>query len=309
MTHFLRRVSVVIFSTLIMMALLASVPSQVRAAVENWSFETLPTDGGWQIAVEEGSEHVEGDCTSHWLELEPVEGSCFVQFTQDSPTAFALYHEIPGGGYVVIRHLDTEFIFNLAVDQVTYNEGALQITYASENLDGRILDNGDNKWSLGDGGQKMAIYELSAEPDDWFDIDPSLVTSILASPTEMEVDSDGVVGDGDTDGEWVTIHLLLGGSDDPSISMIGSTRLVGSTTEFANDRVRWVWLRCIREGDAGSSRRLPLGCRTVSRGAGLGSSLERRAYRLSAADRRSGYMRVAIYADGEWHYSSALSVR
>jgi hypothetical protein len=97
--------------------------------------------------------------------------------------------------------------------------------------------------------------------------------------------------------------------DDPSISLIGRTRLVGSTTEFANDRVRWAWLRCTRDGDVGSSRRLPLGCRIVARGAGLGSSLERRAYRLSAADRRYGYMRVAIYADGEWHYSSALSVR
>lgn len=109
--------------------------------------------------------------------------------------------------------------------------------------------------------------------------------------------------------EYLREIYVSGGGDDPSISMIGSARLVGSTTEFANDRVRWVWLRCIREGDAGSSRRLPLGCRTVSRGSGLGSSLERRAYRLSAADRRSGYMRIAIYADGEWHYSSALSLR
>lgn len=99
------------------------------------------------------------------------------------------------------------------------------------------------------------------------------------------------------------------GSEDPSISAIGSTRLVGSTTEFANDRVRWAWLRCTRDGDAGTSSRLPLGCRIAARGAGLGSSLERRAYRLSAADRRSRYMRVAIYADGEWHYSSAVSVR
>lgn len=98
-------------------------------------------------------------------------------------------------------------------------------------------------------------------------------------------------------------------SEDPSISMIGRTRLVGSTTEFANDRVRWEWLRCTRDGDAGTSSRLPFGCRTAARGAGLGSSLERRAYRLSAADGRSGYMRVAIYADGEWHYSSALNVR
>ena len=99
------------------------------------------------------------------------------------------------------------------------------------------------------------------------------------------------------------------GGEDPSISAIGSTRLVGSTTEFANDRVRWAWLRCTRDGDAGTSSRLPLGCRIAARGAGLGSSLERRAYRLSAADRRSRYMRVAIYADGEWHYSSAVSVR
>jgi hypothetical protein len=100
----------------------------------------------------------------------------------------------------------------------------------------------------------------------------------------------------------------LGGGD-PSISAIGRTRLVGSTTEFADDRVRWAWLRCMRDGDAGTSSRLPIGCRIAARGAGLGSSLERRAYRLSAADRRSRYMRVAIYADGEWHYSSAVSVR
>jgi hypothetical protein len=101
----------------------------------------------------------------------------------------------------------------------------------------------------------------------------------------------------------------LGGGEDPSISAIGRTRLVGSTTEFADDRVRWAWLRCTRDGDAGTSSRLPIGCRIAARGAGLGSSLERRAYRLSAADRRSRYMRVAIYADGEWHYSSAVSVR
>jgi hypothetical protein len=99
------------------------------------------------------------------------------------------------------------------------------------------------------------------------------------------------------------------GGEDPSISAIGRTRLVGSTTEFADDRVRWAWLRCTRDGESGTSSRLPTGCRIAARGAGLGSSLERRAYRVSAADRRSRYMRVAIYADGEWHYSSAVSVR
>jgi hypothetical protein len=31
--------------------------------------------------------------------------------------------------------------------------------------------------------------------------------------------------------------------EDPSISAIGRTRLVGSTTEFASERVRWAWLR------------------------------------------------------------------
>ena len=116
-------------------------------------------------------------------------------------------------------------------------------------------------------------------------------------------------GWGDTWSGVPVTTVPVGGGDDPSISVIGSTRLVGSTTEFANDRVRWAWLRCTRDGDAGTSSRLPLGCRIAARGAGLGSSLERRAYRLSAADRRSRYMRVAIYADGEWHYSSALSVQ
>ena len=97
--------------------------------------------------------------------------------------------------------------------------------------------------------------------------------------------------------------------DDPSITAIGATRLIGSTSTFSSDRVRWAWLSCRASGDGGTDARVPLGCRTVARGSGLGSSLERRAYRVTAQDRRHRYMRVAIYADGAWHYSSTHSLR
>jgi hypothetical protein len=97
--------------------------------------------------------------------------------------------------------------------------------------------------------------------------------------------------------------------DDPSITAYGATRLIGSTSTFASDRVRWAWLSCRTSGDGGTDTRLPAGCRTVARGSGLGSALERRAYRVTAQDRRHRYVRVAIYADGSWHYSSTHNVR
>lgn len=293
-------------------------PTPVSAATD-WSFESSATDSGWQIEVEEGSGHVEGDCTSigdDWLLLEPMEGTCYVQFSQENPTAFALHHVLPNGKYIVFRHVDEMSPYLVAIDAVSLDGDTLQFTMASENLIGEILDVESETWDLGAEQQKIALYLLSEEPGDWFHIDPTIVEAVLLSPSEMEVDFDGDDGEGDTDGQWVTRTCNLetaicntGVTEDPLITASGRFLLTGSTIEFASVRVRWAWLSCRISGDAGENRRVPSDCRTVSRGAGFGSSLERRPYRVTARDRARGFLRVAIYADGVWHYSSTHSVR
>lgn len=171
-------------------------------------------DNGWQIEVEVGSGHVEGDCSNDgelWLELRVIDGSGYVQFVQDGITAFALCDALPDGGYVVLRRLDTHAQFLVAIDQVAFSNGDLSLTLASENLDDKMSDVGDLSWSLDDGGQKLALYHLSAEPDNWFNIDPAKVVQVLRSPFTIEIDFDGEPGDGDTDGHWVTFGIDLNG--------------------------------------------------------------------------------------------------
>ena len=310
-------------AALLMFTVLLGTPSRVSAVAENWSFESSSTDGGWQIAVQDGSAHVEGDCTDStvealpWLDLDPQEGACFVQFSQMFPTAFALYHALPGGGFIALRHLDTTGPFVLAVDEVTYDDGNLQITYASENFDGDevILDNGPDAWSLGDAGQKMAIYLLTAEPADWFDIDPSLIEEVLLSPEEMEVDSDGHRGDGDTDGEWVTKDLDLSGNCGtldatvcPTITDAGSGKLIGAPGSAAmSTPARYTWLSCRVAGGGTTSR--PSDCRAGKTVTSTGARFSRMAYRISLADRRSGYLRLAVQVRGTTYYSGTFDVR
>ena len=66
-------------ATLFLAGLFGIAPKPALAATD-LSFESLPTDSGWEIDVEAGSAHLEGDCTDtgvEWLELEPVQGDCF----------------------------------------------------------------------------------------------------------------------------------------------------------------------------------------------------------------------------------------
>lgn len=473
-----RRLLATISAVLFLVGLFGIAPRPVLAATD-LSFENLPTDSGWEIDVEAGSAHLEGDCTEtgeQWLELVPVEGACFVQFSQLFPTAFALHRALPGGQQLVFRHVDNQDPFLFAIDAVTLNGNELSFTMASDNFDDALGYRFENdEWShLGSAQQKMALYLLSETPEDWFDIDSSIVEAVLLSPGEMEVDHDGEVNDGDTDGQWATrtcnlrtgtcdgdngdltvtlydqggslgsgsyfdshpkpweanglraftkcdsfqvpsiyalstdgqpfnryncdddnfiahysgtitvpttddytfakssddgltvfidgelvidewslhgmddfvgetIHLeagraytfeawmydgccgagaillarpsrgaelqivpatWLGGGGDPSIMSAGGRKLIGSTVEFANARVRWVWMRCTNAGEAGVARRLPRDCSVVQRGTGLGGSLSRKPYRMSGIERN---LRLAIYSGGTWHYSATYA--
>lgn len=202
-----RRIVAMFITAALAVTALGFSPAPV-AAGSDWSFEGLPTDSGWEIEVEAGSGHGEGDCTDSgfsWLTLEPVEGDCFVQFSQEMPSAFALHHALPGGKHIVFRHIDNQAPFLFAIDSVSLDGNEFRFTMASQNFDDSLgYRFEDDSWTLEDGTpqQKMALYVLSAEPANWFDIDPAIVQSVLLSPGEMEVDHDGLVNDGDTDGVW-----------------------------------------------------------------------------------------------------------
>jgi len=99
-----------------------------------------------------------------------------------------------------------------------------------------------------------------------------------------------------------------GGDGDPQIEVASRRELIGSTSEFADDRIRWAWMRCTEGGSSGIESQLPRDCRVAANGSGKGSALARRPYQISRSDLRDGFIRLAIFAHGTWHYSEALSL-
>lgn len=99
-----------------------------------------------------------------------------------------------------------------------------------------------------------------------------------------------------------------GGDGDPQIEAVSRRELIGSTIDFADDRIRWAWMRCTEDGDSGIETQLPRDCRVTANGSGKGSTLSRRPYQISRSDLRAGFIRLAIYSRGEWHFSAAHSL-
>ena len=139
-------------------------------------------------------------------------------------------------------------------------------------------------------------------------------------------DEDGNVGDGSVGDIDVTEpHLVIGGhawmlpggstncgtldsTVCPTITDAGSRKLIGAPGSAAmSTPARYTWLNC-RVAGAGTTSR-PSDCRPGKTVTSTGARFSRMAYRISLADRRSGYLRLAVQIRGVTYYSGAFDVR
>ena len=139
-------------------------------------------------------------------------------------------------------------------------------------------------------------------------------------------DEDGNVGDGSVGDIDVTEpHLVIGGhawmlpggstncgtldsTVCPTITDAGSRKLIGAPGSAAmSTPARYTWLNC-RVAGAGTTSR-PSDCRPGKTVTSTGARFSRMAYRISLADRRSGYLRLAVQVRGTTYYSGTFDVR
>jgi alpha-tubulin suppressor-like RCC1 family protein len=94
----------------------------------------------------------------------------------------------------------------------------------------------------------------------------------------------------------------------PTITDAGSGKLIGAPGSAAmSTPARYTWLSC-RVAGAGTTNR-PSDCRAGKTVTSTGARFSRMAYRISLADRRSGYLRLAVQVRGTTYYSGTFDVR
>ena len=94
----------------------------------------------------------------------------------------------------------------------------------------------------------------------------------------------------------------------PTITDAGSGKLIGAPGSAAmSTPARYTWLSCRVAGGGTTSR--PSDCRAGKTVTSTGARFSRMAYRISLADRRSGYLRLAVQVRGTTYYSGTFDVR
>jgi alpha-tubulin suppressor-like RCC1 family protein len=94
----------------------------------------------------------------------------------------------------------------------------------------------------------------------------------------------------------------------PTIIDAGSGNLIGAPGSAAmSTPARYTWLSCRVAGGGTTSR--PSDCRPGKSVTSTGARFSRMAYRISLADRRSGYLRLAVQVRGTTYYSGTFDVR
>ncbi len=100
-----------------------------------------------------------------------------------------------------------------------------------------------------------------------------------------------------------------GSSTEPSITASGTSRVIGAPgSDHMARRATYTWLRCKSAGDALESRRAPRDCRAVQSLRSTGARMTSRPYRITAVDRRAGYLRLAVTVARTTYYSGTFNL-
>jgi hypothetical protein len=130
----------------------------------------------------------------------------------------------------------------------------------------------------------------------------------------------------DNGGEWIPVPVswfspatpvsvsancgLLDSGVCPTATVVRTNRVVGAPgPDQMARRATYTWLRCKSEGDALISRRAPRNCRVVQRRRSTGVLMAKRPYRITTADRRAGYLRLAVTIGRTTYYSGTLNLK